>query len=218
MKCVCCYNDHSTGGRINFLPCLHAQPWALLLPFPAVLPSYSGVFFILLYWIAILLLGRSERQQDGISVESFYCHSVSTVLRMEFWQAPLPLFPALTGKLPSDSLQDRDLTSETFWSKGDDLIIWVSSEVQTGMLAPIGTYIITYALIVNLLNKSTDLFGWTSIDFFTVCWKTSLTEDRNYSSYYHPRVHYTSLSFSLVCELFSLLLFTNIFPFLDKRN
>lgn len=55
-------------------------------------------------------------------------------------------------------------------------------------LAPIGIlqciYIITHEFIVNLLNKSTDLFGWTSINFLPVYWKMSLTEDRNYSSYY----------------------------------
>lgn len=148
MKCMCCYNDHSTGGRINFLPCLHRQPWALLLPFPAVLPSYLGVSFILLYWIAILLVGRSERQQDWMPMESFSCHTVVTGLRKEFWQAPLPLIPALTRKLPPDSLQDRDLTPETFWSEGDGSVTRVSGEVQTGKLAPIGIlqcmYIITH--------------------------------------------------------------------------
>lgn len=54
------------------------------------------------------------------------------------------------------------------------------------MLAPIGilqcTCITTHEFIVNLLNKSTDLFGWTSINFLPVYWKT---EDRNYSSYYY---------------------------------
>lgn len=141
MKCMCCYNDHSRGGRINFLPCLNTQPWALLLSLPATLPSYSGVSFILLYWTAIFLVGRSERQQDGMLVESFNCHSVGSVLRMEFWQAPLPLVPALTGKLPSDSSQDRNLTCETFWIKGDDSVTWVSSEVQTGSHRHIAVHI-----------------------------------------------------------------------------
>lgn len=51
------------------------------------------------------------------------------------------------------------------------------SEVQTGMLAPIGILLCAYVIT----HETTTLFGLNLMDFLPVNWKVNLTEDRHYS-------------------------------------
>lgn len=176
MKCMCCYNDRSTGCR--FISCLaitHSQGLCCFSSLPSS-PLTQVPPSVFLCPTAFPLVWRSQRQWDGMLVV-FNSHSVTTMFGMDVWQAPPALLPALTGKWPSWSLQGWDRTSEAFWSKGDGLVTWMCSEVQTGMLAPIGILLCAYVIT----HETTTLFGLNLMDFLPVNWKVNLTEDRHYS-------------------------------------
>lgn len=185
---VCFYNDHRRGCRVCFSSsCTERAP---LLLFSAIVSLHSGVSSSLLHPAAIALNQKRQRQWGGLLVISFNCLGVTTVLRMDIWQAPRP---SLQSWLENDHLY---VCSAGAWCLTlPQVKVMFSYKCLTkhrlGHCPP------GHALVREHQNTSNHQFIWLDFDGFT----SSKLEIESYRgqkllrlkshTWLHPRSRYT---------------------------